>query len=289
MVEAHPYRQRKDAIRILGLPARIVSVYILGNPMLEKFMAAIGYETFGNGPIKLFGLHGWFADETAFRPITAAMSPNAFTFVTVAYRGFGASKDLVGDYTVEEISQDCLELADRLGWERFNLIGHSMGGCAMQRILADAPNRVDKMVGITPVPACGMPLPAGRLEWFRDRARNLGTAKEIIRFSVGDKISPSFVDHIHGNLQAITRAEAFAGYLDSWAPANFQDEITGRELPVKIYTAEFEHSMTVELMTKTYLEYYPNATLEILPSAGHYSINEIPLILGTNIERFLLE
>jgi pimeloyl-ACP methyl ester carboxylesterase len=30
------------------------------------------------------------------------------------------------------------------------VVGHSMGGCAAQRLLADAPDRVERLVGISP-------------------------------------------------------------------------------------------------------------------------------------------
>src|SRR4051794_38129334 len=50
-----------------------------------------------------------------------------------------------GDYSMAEISADALALADELGWETFDLIGHSMGGMAVQRVLADAPDRVRRV------------------------------------------------------------------------------------------------------------------------------------------------
>jgi pimeloyl-ACP methyl ester carboxylesterase len=250
-------------------------------------VAELGFETFGEGPCRVLALPGWFADERAFQPITRAISPHEFTIVTVAYRGYGASRHLTGDYTVEEIAADCLELADNLGWRRFSLIGHSMGGCAAQRILADAADRVEKLVGITSVPASGFPFSEERHHWFLERAADLGKAKELVQYSVGTRISPSFVDLIYRNLLEITTADAFAGYFRSWSRADFHKEIVGKALPVLVLTAEFEHAMTPELLTETYLTYYPNARMEVLPSAGHYSIDEIPLLLGTMIEAFL--
>lgn len=53
-----------------------------------------------------------------------------------AYRGYGVSRHLDGAYTVEEIAADCLELAGAMGADRFDLVGHSMGGKVIQRMLA---------------------------------------------------------------------------------------------------------------------------------------------------------
>ncbi|WP_306430820.1 alpha/beta fold hydrolase [Streptomyces sp. 2R] len=53
------------------------------------------------------------------------------------------------------MAEDALALADGLGWESFSLVGHSMGGKAAQQVLAQAPRRVRKLVGLArspPVP-----------------------------------------------------------------------------------------------------------------------------------------
>ena len=64
------------------------------------------------------------------------------------------------------IAEDTLALADQLGWNRFALIGHSMGGMAIQQVLADAPERVSALVGITPVPASGVPFDHSGWDFF---------------------------------------------------------------------------------------------------------------------------
>ena len=43
--------------------------------------------------------------------------------------------------TIDEIATDALALADELGFASFSLIGHSMGGMAIERIAALAPER----------------------------------------------------------------------------------------------------------------------------------------------------
>ena len=47
-----------------------------------------------------------------------------------------------GRFTMDEIAGDTLALADELGWDEFDLVGHSMGGMAAQQVLAAEPRRV---------------------------------------------------------------------------------------------------------------------------------------------------
>ena len=55
------------------------------------------------------------------------------------YRGYGGMRDAPGSFTIDEIAADALALADHLGFARFSLVGHSMGGMAVQRVLSMAP------------------------------------------------------------------------------------------------------------------------------------------------------
>ena len=76
----------------------------------------------------------------------------------VNYRGYGDRKDLDGPYTNAQIAADVLEVADRLEWDDFALVGHSLGGKAIQRVYADARQRVTALIGISPIHASAFPL-----------------------------------------------------------------------------------------------------------------------------------
>ena len=111
----------------------------------------------GTGPRKVIALHGWFGRASGWGPLVDVLDTASFSYAFMDCRGYGGMKGSGGPYTLEQIAQDALALADGLGWQRFSLIGHSMCGSAIQRVLVDAPARVGKLVAITPVPASGVP------------------------------------------------------------------------------------------------------------------------------------
>ena len=55
-----------------------------------------------------------------------------------------------------EIAADANAVAKELGWTEFHVVGHSMGGMAMQRMILDCDDSmiIKSAVGVTPVP-CG--------------------------------------------------------------------------------------------------------------------------------------
>lgn len=249
---------------------------------------SIGYQTYGTGPHKVIALHGWFGDHTTFNPMWDALSTDAFTYIFPAYRGYGLSRRLTGAYTVEEIASDVLALADTLKLQKFSLIGHSMGGKAIQRVLADAPDRVAKMIAVTPVPACAMPFGPETMAQFRAAANDPETRRGIVRYSIGSRpLSQVWLDRIAGVPALPGTPEAFAGYFESWVSAELTAAIQGKPHPVKVIVGEHDMALTPEFMKETYLKSYPNCQLEVMTNAGHYPMNETPVALAQSIESFL--
>jgi pimeloyl-ACP methyl ester carboxylesterase len=253
----------------------------------EDGMAFLGYDTFGKGPPKIIALHGWFGDEKTFAPIYRALDPDAFTWIVPAYRGYGASKHITGEYTVFEIAKDVVALADSLKIDRFSLVGHSMGGMAIQRVLADAPARVEKLIAITPVPASGVPFDDATYAMFESAVSNPDAARGIVGFSVGGRLCKRFINDVALYPKKVALDAAFSGYLKSWVRTDFHAEIAGKTLPVKVIVGEHDGGLTADIMKATYLTYYPNAELEVMANSGHYPMDETPIALATSIEEFL--
>lgn len=247
----------------------------------------IGHWSVGHGPRRVLALHGWFGDETCFDPMRDALSLDEFTYAFMAYRGYGLSRQQRGEYTMKEIAADALALADALAWESFSLIGHSMGGMAVQRVLADAPRRVEKLVAVAPVPASGVAFDPESWKLFEGAARSLDNRRGIIDFSTGGRLSKAWIDRIARYSAETATVEAFAAYLSAWAKTDFHAEIAGKRLPVKVIIGAHDQALTEDAMKATYLAWYPNAELEVMANAGHYPMNETPAALATSIEAFL--
>jgi pimeloyl-ACP methyl ester carboxylesterase len=65
--------------------------------------------------------------------------------------------------------------------------------------------------------------------------------------------------------------------------------VEGNPTPVKLFVGEHDPAITAELTARTWLTWYPNATVETLTNAGHYAMNEVPVALATALENWLSE
>lgn len=102
-------------------------------------------------------LHGNLASST-FWEETMLSLPDRFRAAAPDLRGYGlADPDARIDATrgVADWADDALALADWLGWDRFHLVAHSLGGCVGWAILALQPLRILTATLVAPGPFCG--------------------------------------------------------------------------------------------------------------------------------------
>ncbi|MEV4639569.1 alpha/beta hydrolase [Actinoplanes sp. NPDC049548] len=243
--------------------------------------------TVGNGPVYVLALHGWFGSARGWGHLPHLIDGERYTWAFMDYRGYGERRDVPGEYNIAEISRDALELADGLGWERFAVVGHSMGGSAAQHLLADAPDRVTHLVGISPVPASGVPFDEQGWALFDGAARDPGNRKAIIDLTTGNRLSSYWLDTMVRSSLEESTVEAFGAYLPAWARTDFSERVKGNPVPALAVVGEHDPALGAATATATWMATYPNARLEVIAEAGHYAMDETPVRLATILEQFL--
>lgn len=95
---------------------------------------------------KLLALHGWLDNAASYVPLAPWF--DGYDLVAPDLPGHGASAHLpaAAEYTLVGAARAVLAVADALGWERFHLLGHSLGGATASFVAAATPQRVDKLL-----------------------------------------------------------------------------------------------------------------------------------------------
>ncbi|CAG2127150.1 2-succinyl-6-hydroxy-2, 4-cyclohexadiene-1-carboxylate synthase [Cupriavidus yeoncheonensis] len=243
--------------------------------------------TIGNGPIHVIGLHGWFGHAGGWGPLVDVLDGDRFTYAFIDYRGYGSRRRMPGGFDLQEIAADVLSLADELGWQRFSLMGHSMGGKAMQAVAMLAPARVNAMVGITPVPPTPVPFDVPTRSLFERAACEFAARVAVVDHSTGARLSRRWVERIVRASVEHADPDAFAAYFRAWADTDFSADIAGTTIPTLLLVGEHDPSLTVDVMQQTYGRAFADLAIDEIPNAGHYPMDETPVDLATRIERFL--
>lgn len=247
----------------------------------------IGYSTIGTGKEGVIVLEGWFGDCSAFDPVMSFLDQETFTYAFMDYRGYGKSRNLEGNHTMQEIAQDAFDLASHLDWEKFHVIGHSMGGMAMMRMAANNLKRIKSGVALCAVPPSGVPMDEDTQSLFSGAIDNDNNRRTIIHYTTGNRLCDRWVNWRVEESRATTSNDAFADYLTAWTKTDFLDDTMGLEFPLMVCTGEHDMALGPEVMKETYMKWYPQATLEVIANAGHYPMHETPVYMVTLVEQFI--
>src|SRR4051812_29009482 len=102
----------------------------------------------GVGGRPLLLVHGFTGAKEDFGDWMDAFADDGWWAVAPDLRGHGdsAKPEREEDYSIAEFGTDVLALANALGWDRFALLGHSMGGAVVQEVALREPARIERLV-----------------------------------------------------------------------------------------------------------------------------------------------
>jgi 3-oxoadipate enol-lactonase len=256
----------------------------------------LAVEQLGAGPpfVMVHGFTGARDDFADHAPRVA----EAATVVTFDHRGHGESDKpaTVEAYTLDRLVADTLAVVDALGFERFTLLGHSMGGMVARRLALQWPERVGALVLMDTSP--GMPPSIdpdlaeaaaalaleGDMTLLRavlDEADTLGSAADqrVRRERAG------YVEFCERKWAQITPA-SYAGLLRAIVHQDDQlAEMTSIVCPTLVLVgAEDTHFVpAAHAMAAT----LPDARLVVVPDAGHSPQFENPDAYFDALDEFL--
>ena len=249
---------------------------------------ASSHLTVGAGDHHVVAVHGWFGSARGWGSLPDWLDRSAYTWAFMDLRGYGDRRDVAGDYTIEEAAADAIAVADDLGWDRFSMVGHSMGAKIAHQALLQAPDRVRRLVGLNAVPATEVPFDDQGWALFDGAAANAGNRAAIVDFTTGNKLTKTFINGVVQHSLDNSAVEAFAAYLQAWAKSDFTAEAkVDTATPVKLIVGVNDPALSADVMEQTWRVFFPDAELTILPDAGHYPMFESPVSLATSIEEFL--
>lgn len=229
--------------------------------------------TTGEGP-DLVLLHGWGMNGDVWEGVLPTLSKHYRTTI-VDLPGHGRSLDFPTDYTLPNLSNALIDIFP----QQAIIVGWSLGGMIATQFALDHPQRVNKLALIASAPQFvrddSWPdgTDAAILNGFADGLNN-DYQKTINRFIA---IQAMGSDHAreeqrtlrervfrHGNPQPA----ALEGGLDILRQTNLRPRLAEIQCPCLLVTGEHDTLFRRAAAEKTQA-LIPNATLSIIPGAGH--------------------
>ena len=203
-------------------------------------------------------------------------------------RGHGASSITPGDYRIDQLADDVLALADRLGIDRFAIAGVSLGGMIGLRLAAYAPHRVTAAV----IANSSAKAEAERMETRRTTVL-AGGMSAVADTVMSRFFSPRLLAEAPASVSDSRRtllATDPVGYAGCCAAIRDMDQtaaLAAIRCPVLVVSGDLDVSLPWQGHGEVIARSVPGAQVVHLPAA-HLSNLEMPRSFSVALLRFLL-
>ena len=254
----------------------------------------------GRGGRPLLLVHGFTGAKEDFGDWMEALAADGWWVVAPDLRGHGASAKPTAeeDYSFVAFADDLDGLLAELGWDRFALLGHSMGGAIVQELALRDPARIERLVLMNTHHASFEGLDPGVVQTGIDiiRTEGLPALLEVLDAFAGPKKAseqrvhdtrPGYAAFGETKLAAASPAMYASMAMQLVTRADRLDELASFTAPtlVIIGVEDVDLVPASERMGAT----IPGATLAVIPDAAHAPQFENPDAWWQALRAFLLE
>jgi non-heme chloroperoxidase len=244
----------------------------------------ITYRVLGEGPMDVLFMHGWAGSGRYFDQTVEYLDPSRMRVITFDLRGHGDSGRTDSGYTLGQIADDAIAVADAVGSQRFVLVGFSMAGKFVQYVACEHPDRVAGQVLVAGCPAFALPLPPELLaDWF-GREGDATRMAEIPMLYASQPVSEEVLNRCGVDAARVPLA-ALRATIELVTGTSFADCLAGMTVSTVVVGGRDDAIFTPEALTEGVVAPVRGARLELL-DCGHEIPIERPRELAAVIDGF---
>ncbi|MBT2539022.1 alpha/beta fold hydrolase [Arthrobacter sp. ISL-69] len=249
---------------------------------------SLSFYTHGSGPVRVLCAHSWVASGVTYAPMLPFLDSEKLTWVFPDFHGYGMSS-FGEEASIAAMGRDLVAVADQLGWETFHLVGHSMGGQAVQAVLADDQSRSRILTAslISSVPSEGFPLDAESENLFLSAASSKATMQGVVSTLAGGKRSEGFSQYVAALTQATADEATLRSYLRAWTADDVSKNIGEYTGPVLVASGEIDPVLGPPVAGRIAAQ-FSHSEHVILPGTGHFPPLESPALVAEAVARHIL-
>ncbi|MFK8020668.1 MAG: alpha/beta fold hydrolase [Pseudomonadales bacterium] len=96
--------------------------------------------------IPVMALHGWLDNAASFDVLAPMLTGCCVAAVDLSGQGYTSHRPYNSSYLIWSDLPELLQIADHLGWDTFNLVGHSRGGMIATLFAIASPMRINRLI-----------------------------------------------------------------------------------------------------------------------------------------------
>jgi pimeloyl-ACP methyl ester carboxylesterase len=137
-------------------------------------LAGLSWGEPGNKPLLM--LHGWLDNAASFGMLAPLLAEHHVVALDLTGHGLSARRSADASYQIWDDLPEIVGVTDALGWDQFNLLGHSRGAIISTLLAGTLPERVQRLVlldAISPQPLADKEFPDQMRKFLQDKKRLL--------------------------------------------------------------------------------------------------------------------
>jgi pimeloyl-ACP methyl ester carboxylesterase len=139
---------------------------------------------------------------------------------------------------------------------------------------------------LAPVGPAGSPTPPDVLAFLHRMIDDDAAAHEGLAMGYGDYLWPRWVTFKVARWRDSATVPAAHGYLDMFTGTDLSAEAKGLKTPVLLVVGAHDRNYGEVATRAAFLPVYPHAKVVVCESAGHYPMQETPVLLASTLERY---
>lgn len=103
--------------------------------------------------VPVIALHGWLDNANSFARLAPQLKGLRIVALDLAGHGYSQHRPVGAGYALADYAHDVLRVAEQLGWQRFGLLGHSLGAIISVQLAGALPERISHLAlidGVVP-------------------------------------------------------------------------------------------------------------------------------------------
>ena len=251
----------------------------------------LAYDEHGEGlPVVL--IHGFPLNRKMWQPQVESLALSGYRVVCPDLQGFGESRLAGGAVTMSRYADGVIRLLDSLAIERAVIGGMSMGGYVLFNLVERYPGRVPGAMFLVTRAAADDPAAREKRTMLAKEVAdgNLGAVPDA--FVKGlfapqkPQDKPALVSEVRRWMETTSVQGVVAGLLAMRERADYLQRLARLTVPALVVGAELDLAVPPE-HARVLAEGLPDATLAIIPGAGHMANLEEPALFNQAMRAFL--
>jgi len=249
-------------------------------------MQEIYIDDIGKGyPLVL--VHGFLGSSEMWKPQKEYLS-KFFRVIAPALPGFGESSKVKSCESINSMAKTILDLLNKKNINKFNLMGHSMGGMIVQEIAKISGEKINKLICYATGPIGDIPGRFEPIDVSREKLKKDGLEETAYRISKkwfveGDKAKYFYLCDNANKATSNKAADNALIALKNWRSLENLKNIKNKTLIIwgdKDTAYNFEQ---VDILNKN----IPNSKIEVIKGCSHNVHLEIPKKFNEIVKNFL--